>query len=204
MHCYAHTHTHARARALGVGVAVGDFLSTTIAGDIECVIGKANAVVTEATALQSNGALDQSIIDDIIGEVGNFTDVLNGTEDGLLGQVNDAADQLRDTADSARVWTNNAGNRMEAFVYACLAFVLVIGLCNVCIGAFVGKDESTRGSCFTTLTVSSGALICVMWMLLLVCAIAYFVLRFEAGYCDDPFAIITDYIGKDDRSDPGA
>lgn len=181
-------------------------MSDTIGGDIKCVLGNANTLANEATDLESQvsgNSTAEEILREIVSGVGNFSDPLNGTDNSLLDTIEKGADQLRDTASSARTWTDDAGNKMEAFVYTCLTFVLIVGLCNVGLGAFVAKGEGTRGNCYTTLVCSSGAMICVMWLLLLVCAITFFVLRFEAGYCDDPFAIITSYIGKDDRSDPG-
>ena len=114
--------------------------------------------------------------------------------------VDDAAKQIRDASDKASEYTDNAGNQMNAFVYSALTIFLIIGLVNVILAGLVATRPGTRQNCFRVLACISSSMICLMWVLLLICAITLLVLRSTAGFCDAPFEIINSYVGDSGNS----
>ena len=61
-----------------------------------------NDVVAAAEVIQVSGnSTAEQLVNEILANAQNFTDVLNGTEDGIQKGIDDAAKQIRDASDKA-------------------------------------------------------------------------------------------------------
>jgi hypothetical protein len=186
----------------GVLTTYADFLQQDVNGALTCLSLKTDNINTTVTAVGGCGSTGNTAKDVIAAAALAISDTvgrIGPNPDGVVGTVDSSADGIANMADQIKEGNNSYAERSEQVV---LLIVILLAVCiflNAALGAVMGFNrEADHLHC--SLCVLSECMVNIMFPLMIVACIVLFVLRFAAGFCSDPFALIAKASGSTSRT----